>query len=80
MQVGDGRFANRRYQRGGDGLRGIGSRIREGKRGNTPIPVSSTGQALTFPHRGGREKMDSGFRRNDEFREGFFLSELLNTT
>ena len=22
----------------------------------TPIPVSSTGQALTFPHQGGREK------------------------
>ena len=22
---------------------------------------------LTFPHRGGREKMDSGFRRNDGY-------------
>ena len=33
--------------------------------GTTPIPVSSTGQALTFPHRGGRENLDSGFRRND---------------
>ena len=33
--------------------------------GVTPIPVSSTGQALTFPRQGGREKMDSGFRRND---------------
>jgi hypothetical protein len=35
---------------------GMGPRIREDKRG-TPI--------LTFPHQGGREKLDSGFRRND---------------
>ena len=45
---------------------------RGGKRGGTPIPVSSTGQALTFAHQGGREKskMDSRFRGENGLKRG----------